>query len=151
MLILLVLFGPSVYGQCPDVSLIAPCTCYDTVTDGVSLLTLDCTSKSGLDDAKVDEILELFLIADPSNSIPLGYILLDDNYLQVVPKKIQLFDQLISVSLTGNRIATIQSDTFNFGVRAPKTLILSENKINSIDPGTFDQGYTIAINSYTTL
>ena len=143
-----VLFIGSVCGQCPaDVamSVIEPCTC--TVdADGMSL-TLNCTEKNLNNVAVVDDILDYFLNENVTNP-PLGRLLLDRTDLAVVPTKIQLFDGLISVSLTDNRIRSIQSSTFNFtnDKQAPKMISLTSNRLTFIAAGAF-QGSKIAISN----
>ena len=141
-----VLFIGSVCGQCPaDVAVIEPCTC--TVdADGMSL-TLNCTDKNLNNVAVVDDILDYFLNENVTNP-PLGRLLLDRTDLAVVPTKIQLFDGLISVSLTDNRIRSIQSSTFNFtnDKQAPKMISLTQNRLQFIAAGAF-QGSKIAISN----
>jgi len=139
-----VLFIGSVGGQCPaDVAVVEPCTC--TVDDDGMSLTLNCTDKNlNSNPTVVDNILDYFLDESVTKP-PLGRLLLDRNDLTVVPTKIQLFDGLISVSLTENRISSIQSSTFNFtnDKQAPKMLSLTSNRLTFIAAGAF-QGSKMA-------
>ena len=102
---------------------------------------IDCGS-AGLDDAKMSQLLQLF-INNPAVS-PLTLVYLAYNRLTKIPNEIAQLNQLDSVYLQGNNIRSIQSNAFNSSSTLRVLHFAPNHKdvgsVSLIAPGAFNFG-----------
>ena len=68
-----------------------------------------------LDDDKASKILDAFLNTPGVN--PLGIVLFSANQLTRIPDQLRYFNKLSNVELNNNRISSIEPGTFVFGTQ----------------------------------
>lgn len=96
-------------------------------------------SDNALDDGQVNRILETLLPAsDALQVLSLAY-----NQLTLVPPSLSSFVQLSDVSLSGNRIPTVQSGQLKLSAPKIQRLLLTSISLYSIELGALEGSYPV--------
>ena len=123
---------------------ISPCLCEEF--ESPIETRLSCDDQILLGDVGASRVLLKML--NPASSSALTTIHLDSAGLTRVPSELTRFARLENVHLSGNRIQSIDSGTFNFTATL-KRLDLSSNGLTRIEPGAFKGQFKLKfINCY---
>ena len=96
-------------------------------------------SDNALDDGQVERILEtLRYEPDALQVLSLAY-----NQLTLVPPSLSSFAQLSDVSLSGNRIPTVQSGQLKLSAPKIERLLLTNTSLYSVEPGALEGSYSV--------
>lgn len=117
---------------CPDAKSIEPCVCEMNDFGATSLLC----DNHGLDDRMVDRILDAYRNSTMRMRIvtPLTMLVLSNNQLTRIPKRIHYLPHLTTISLKNNLITTLEDGSFKF-TQMLRYLDLSNNEITTIESG----------------
>ena len=121
---------------CQPSAAYSPCGCSEIDFTGVT--ALNC-GRQNVSDSRASEILDAFI---NNNAIsPVQYIGLWANQLTRIPLQIRQFPKrLVTVDLSENGITSIDSDAIH-STSPPQSLILRNNQVSAIAPGTFNGTY----------
>ena len=97
---------------CPKKENVSPCLCMHNEEDDTAFLFCE---ERNLNDDKASKILDAF-VNTPGVS-PLGMVLFSSNHLTRIPDQLRLFNKLSNVELNNNRIGSIDPGTFVFGIQ----------------------------------
>ena len=97
---------------CPKAENVSPCLCMHNQEDDTAFLFCE---ERNLDDDKASKILDAFLNTPGVN--PLGIVLFSANQLTRIPDQLRYFNKLSNVELNNNRISSIEPGTFVFGTQ----------------------------------
>ena len=123
--------------NCPNTQ----CACIDY---GDGTIYINCASLS-LTDSSASTILNAFL----ANGIsPVSYLYIPSNQLTKVPDQVRQFTRLIGAEMPGNKITTLQANSFNFNGKFAR-IYLPLNTLNSISAGAFQGILLLLLKHYS--
>ena len=139
MILNLLLFsGPTLSEVvCPDPATYWPCECTEYTGPNNFLMatsTLDCSNRN-LTDFLLNDILNVFTLNPLISQV--NHLLLYSNQITRIPTQIPLMRWLTYVNLSGNKIQSVETASFDFASNKMNLIDLSSNQIKSIQPDAF--------------
>ena len=129
---------------CPSADSILPCQCISYPTSHGDKISLVCSMvNDNLDDSKFSEILQAFVDSSAWNEL-VDISAYGNSLITKIPLEISRFPSLSRIVLSNNKITSIQSGAFDLSsAPSPPSSVeidLSNNEITSIDTGAFNFG-----------